>query len=207
MASSHNCDADHRVLDDVDVFSFRRTDPYYAAHTNHYSIPVSGNFTSSNDLNLIIAKNTRLEIYLVTPEGLRPVKEIGLYGKIAVMELFRPPVSFWSVRSFCLNKTSDVLIPSCVNPSACKQPPPSAYDGLFCTHPVPNGSCHECLHGFLPPSTFAGSCHHSFVSYLVFCALFGFNIYRCVLLEMTPHKDDQVFCLPVRAKQRTYFFC
>ncbi|KAK3102365.1 hypothetical protein FSP39_010832 [Pinctada imbricata] len=52
---------------------------------------ISGNFTSQNDLNLIIAKNTRLEIYVVTPEGLRPVKEVGIYGRIAVMELFRPP--------------------------------------------------------------------------------------------------------------------
>ena len=52
-----------------------------------------GNFTSPKDLNLIIAKNTRVEIYLVTPEGLRPVKEVGIYGRIAVMELFRPPVS------------------------------------------------------------------------------------------------------------------
>ena len=34
-----------------------------------------------------------MEIYVVTPEGLRPVKEIGIYGKIAVMELIRPPVS------------------------------------------------------------------------------------------------------------------
>lgn len=51
-----------------------------------------GNFTSQNDLNLIVAKNTRLEIYLVTPEGLRPMKEIGLYGKVAVMKLFRPQV-------------------------------------------------------------------------------------------------------------------
>ena len=58
----------------------------------NYKILVVGNFTSADDLNLIIAKNTRLEIYLVTPEGLRPVKEIGIYGKIAVMELFRPPV-------------------------------------------------------------------------------------------------------------------
>uniref|UniRef100_A0A8B9LRQ7 DNA damage-binding protein 1 n=1 Tax=Astyanax mexicanus TaxID=7994 RepID=A0A8B9LRQ7_ASTMX len=41
-------------------------------------------------LNLLIAKNTRLEIYVVTAEGLRPVKEVGMYGKIAVMELFRP---------------------------------------------------------------------------------------------------------------------
>lgn len=51
-----------------------------------------GHFTSAEDLNLLIAKNTRLEIYVVTAEGLRPVKEVGMYGKIAVMELFRPKV-------------------------------------------------------------------------------------------------------------------
>ena len=50
----------------------------------------TGNFTSGNDLNLLIAKNTRLEIFTVTPEGLRPVKEINIYGRIAVMKLFRP---------------------------------------------------------------------------------------------------------------------
>ncbi|KAF6102934.1 damage specific DNA binding protein 1 [Phyllostomus discolor] len=54
---------------------------------------VTGHFTSAEDLNLLIAKNTRLEIYVVTAEGLRPVKEVGMYGKIAVMELFRPKVS------------------------------------------------------------------------------------------------------------------
>lgn len=54
---------------------------------------LSGHFTSAEDLNLLIAKNTRLEIYVVTAEGLRPVKEVGMYGKIAVMELFRPKVS------------------------------------------------------------------------------------------------------------------
>ncbi|XP_058858096.1 DNA damage-binding protein 1-like isoform X2 [Acipenser ruthenus] len=51
---------------------------------------ITGHFTSAEDLNLLIAKNTRLEIYVVTPEGLRPVKEVGMYGKIAVLELFRP---------------------------------------------------------------------------------------------------------------------
>lgn len=54
---------------------------------------LTGHFTSAEDLNLLIAKNTRLEIYVVTAEGLRPVKEVGMYGKIAVMELFRPKVS------------------------------------------------------------------------------------------------------------------
>lgn len=52
----------------------------------------AGNFTSPTDLNLILAKNMRLEIYLVTPEGLRPLKEVGIYGKIAVVKFFRPPV-------------------------------------------------------------------------------------------------------------------
>ncbi|XP_054261134.1 DNA damage-binding protein 1 [Macrosteles quadrilineatus] len=51
---------------------------------------VTGNFTSTSDLNLILAKNTRIEIHLVTPEGLRPLKEIGLHGKVAVMKFFRP---------------------------------------------------------------------------------------------------------------------
>ena len=52
-----------------------------------------GNFTSPSDLNLIMAKNNRLEVFIVSPEGLQPVKEIGIYGLIAVMKLFRPCVS------------------------------------------------------------------------------------------------------------------
>ena len=54
---------------------------------------VVGNFTGANDLNLIVAKNTRLEIHLVTPEGLRPLLDVGIYGRISEMELFRPQVS------------------------------------------------------------------------------------------------------------------
>lgn len=52
-----------------------------------------GNFTSDEHLNLIVAKNSRLEIYLVTPEGLRPIKEVAINGKIAVMKHFRPSVN------------------------------------------------------------------------------------------------------------------
>ena len=61
----------------------------------HYAVlfVLLGNFTSKDDLNLLIAKNTRLEIYVVTPEGLRPVKEIGIYGRIEVLHLYRPEVS------------------------------------------------------------------------------------------------------------------
>ena len=56
------------------------------------SAVVVGNFTGEKDLNLLIAKNTRLEIHLVTPEGLRPLLDVGIYGKIARMHLFRPKV-------------------------------------------------------------------------------------------------------------------
>lgn len=54
------------------------------------SAAVVGHFTGGDDLNLIVAKNTRLEIHLVTPEGLRPLLDVGIYGKIACMQLFRP---------------------------------------------------------------------------------------------------------------------
>lgn len=54
-----------------------------------------GNFTSPTDLNLLVAKASRLEMYLVTPEGLRSLKEVGLYGRVAKMKLFRPPVSWY----------------------------------------------------------------------------------------------------------------
>lgn len=55
------------------------------------SLCVTGNFTAPDDLNLLLAKNTRLEIFLVTPEGLRAMKEISIYGRISVMKLYRPP--------------------------------------------------------------------------------------------------------------------
>eukprot|EP00112_Aurelia_sp_Birch-Aquarium-sp1_P002097 Seg12275.1 transcript_id=Seg12275.1/GoldUCD/mRNA.D3Y31 product="hypothetical protein" protein_id=Seg12275.1/GoldUCD/D3Y31 len=73
---------------------------------------VTGNFTGPNDLNLILAKNTRLEIHLVTAEGLKPILDVGMYGRIATMKLFRPPVSIM-VR----NETDDVAaacIDSCI---------------------------------------------------------------------------------------------
>ncbi|RWS30639.1 DNA damage-binding protein 1-like protein [Leptotrombidium deliense] len=51
---------------------------------------VTGNFTSKSDLNLIIAKSNRLEIYVVSAEGLRPIKEVAIYGRISIVKLFRP---------------------------------------------------------------------------------------------------------------------
>ncbi|XP_072969615.1 DNA damage-binding protein 1 [Typha angustifolia] len=49
-----------------------------------------GNFTGPQELNLIIAKCTRIEIHLLTPHGLQPMLDVPLYGRIATLELFRP---------------------------------------------------------------------------------------------------------------------
>ena len=51
-----------------------------------------GNFTGPDDLNLIVAKNNRLDIQLVTAEGLVPLLDVGIYGRIASMQLIRPKV-------------------------------------------------------------------------------------------------------------------
>lgn len=60
---------------------------------------VTGHFTGPQDLNLIIAKNNKLEIHLVTPEGLQPKLDLNIYGRIATMKLFRPAVCIVSVKS------------------------------------------------------------------------------------------------------------
>ncbi|XP_020248507.1 DNA damage-binding protein 1a [Asparagus officinalis] len=49
-----------------------------------------GNFTSPHELNLIIAKCTRIEIHYLTPHGLQPMLDVPIYGRIATLELFRP---------------------------------------------------------------------------------------------------------------------
>ncbi|KAG5515910.1 hypothetical protein RHGRI_036826 [Rhododendron griersonianum] len=49
-----------------------------------------GNFTSPQELNLIVAKCTRIEIHLLSPQGLQPMLDVPIYGRIATLELFRP---------------------------------------------------------------------------------------------------------------------
>jgi DNA damage-binding protein 1 len=61
-----------------------------AQHATAVSHCDTGNFTSAEDLNLLIARGNRIEIMLVTPEGLRSVKEIEIYGTVEVMKLYKP---------------------------------------------------------------------------------------------------------------------
>ncbi|KAH8359699.1 hypothetical protein KR093_008397 [Drosophila rubida] len=70
---------------------------------------LTGNFTSPTDLNLVIARNNQVEIDLVTPEGLRPLKEININGKITVMKHFRPPDSNKDLL-FILTRRFNVMI-------------------------------------------------------------------------------------------------
>ena len=54
---------------------------------------ITGSFTGPDDLNLIQAKGSNLVISLVTAEGLRPILDVDVFGRITSIQLFRPEVS------------------------------------------------------------------------------------------------------------------
>uniref|UniRef100_A0A915B6F3 DNA damage-binding protein 1 n=1 Tax=Parascaris univalens TaxID=6257 RepID=A0A915B6F3_PARUN len=47
------------------------------------------NFTGANDLNLVLAKTNRLELMVVTPDGLKSYREVAVFGRIAAVKAFR----------------------------------------------------------------------------------------------------------------------
>jgi hypothetical protein len=49
----------------------------------------TGYFTSPTEFNLIVAKNTHFEIYIIASEGLKLVKDVCIYGQINVLKCFR----------------------------------------------------------------------------------------------------------------------
>ncbi|KAK2722376.1 DNA damage-binding protein 1-like [Artemia franciscana] len=50
---------------------------------------LTGSFTQANQLDLILIKGNILEIFRVAPEGLKPLKEVSINGKIEAGKLFR----------------------------------------------------------------------------------------------------------------------
>lgn len=52
---------------------------------------VVGNFRSPNELDMVMARINRIEYLLVTAEGLKPHKEIPIFGRIASLNVFRLP--------------------------------------------------------------------------------------------------------------------
>lgn len=57
------------------------------------TLSATGAFTGPNDLNLLVSKNSRLEIFLLTEKGLQLIVDVPIYGRISALELFRPPKS------------------------------------------------------------------------------------------------------------------
>eukprot|EP01105_Mastigella_eilhardi_P017926 TRINITY_DN4133_c0_g1_i1.p1 TRINITY_DN4133_c0_g1~~TRINITY_DN4133_c0_g1_i1.p1 ORF type:complete len:1128 (+),score=278.84 TRINITY_DN4133_c0_g1_i1:36-3419(+) len=54
---------------------------------------VVGNFTAPGDTNLILCRCTRLEIYKLTEEDIVPMMDVGIYGRVSALQIFRPPGS------------------------------------------------------------------------------------------------------------------
>jgi DNA damage-binding protein 1 len=48
------------------------------------------NFTSPEDINLILIKNNYIEVKLVTPDGLQNVLTSSIYGRITALDFYRP---------------------------------------------------------------------------------------------------------------------
>lgn len=73
----------------------------------------TGNFTGPNDLNLVLAKASRIEVLTVIEDGLKPVCEIGIYGHVESLKLFRPAGSNKDLLFFITSKYN-VAILECV---------------------------------------------------------------------------------------------
>lgn len=52
---------------------------------------ITGNFTGPNDLNLIVGKLSRFEIFKITSSGLKLMRDVTVFGTIVALKLFRPP--------------------------------------------------------------------------------------------------------------------
>ncbi|KAJ6836683.1 DNA damage-binding protein 1a [Iris pallida] len=65
---------------------------------------------SPHELNLIIAKCTRIEIHSITPHGLQATMlDVPIYGRIATLELFRPHVLTYCSHIFLPGEQQDFL--------------------------------------------------------------------------------------------------
>jgi len=83
----------------VDLELLAGPTPFFYTSTvqrsNAVTHAVTGHFTSANELNLILAKTDRIEIYLVTPSGLKLLLEENIVGSIAALQCFTPKRAKW----------------------------------------------------------------------------------------------------------------
>ncbi|OQR96245.1 DNA damage-binding protein [Achlya hypogyna] len=71
---------------------------------------VVGRFTGATDVNLVLAKTTRIEIHRLTPEGLTPMHDVAIYGRITMLEVFRPPSSATDLLFVCTQRYQFCLL-------------------------------------------------------------------------------------------------
>ncbi|VDN97031.1 unnamed protein product [Rodentolepis nana] len=84
-----------------------------AQRSTAVNIALTGNFTSPDGLNLILIKNSYIEIYDITSEGLRVVRDIPLNGTILTALLFRRRNRKYD--SLCIvTLRADLIILECV---------------------------------------------------------------------------------------------
>ncbi|KAI8994749.1 CPSF A subunit region-domain-containing protein [Pilobolus umbonatus] len=51
---------------------------------------VKGTFTSAHGTDLVLGKGTRIEIYTITPDGLKSIIEFSIHGTIIALKLYKP---------------------------------------------------------------------------------------------------------------------
>ncbi len=68
---------------------------YYATSQKSTAVTHSlvGEITAPKELNLVLGKTSRIEIYRITNEGLSPLCDIGINGRIGTMNIIRIAVS------------------------------------------------------------------------------------------------------------------
>ena len=83
------------------------TSSYFVIKTNNWLIhsKFTGHFTSPSDLNLVLAKVNQVEILVVTPEGLRPVKQFTINGRVQVSNaLIHMPIKIFQCHVYNVNR-------------------------------------------------------------------------------------------------------
>ena len=74
-----------------------------------------GHFTSPSDLNLVLAKVNQVEILVVTPEGLRPVKQFTINGRVQVSNaLIHMPINTFHCHVYTVRRGTLEKYPNCI---------------------------------------------------------------------------------------------
>lgn len=63
---------------------------------------LTGNFSAPKDLNLIQSRGNNLIVNVVTPEGLEPLVDVNINGRITIMQMFKPKV--WTTLHVAVKK-------------------------------------------------------------------------------------------------------